>query len=141
MHPSPRNGIDVNGFTLIELMIGLVVLAVLISIAMPSYLNYVNKSRARNASADLMALATNMENSFQRTLSYPVVNAGTTTDTRAQTMAWAPTEPDYFDYTLISTASTYTATATGSGPLADCVLTLNHANDRTVTPDCGFASW
>ena len=49
------------GFTLVELMIAVVVLGILAAIAIPSYTSYVNKSRAKSGSADLAALALNMD--------------------------------------------------------------------------------
>lgn len=128
------------GFTLIELMIAVVVLGVLAAIAIPSYTSYVNKSRAKSGSADLAALALNMENRYQLSLSYPV-NAAGTAATTTMFPAWAPTQSDYFNYTLVSTATSYTLTATGKSSLANCVMTLNNSNARTATSACGFTTW
>lgn len=128
------------GFTLVELMIAVVVLGILAAIAIPSYTSYVNKSRAKSGSADLAALALNMENRYQLQLSYPV-NAAGTVATTTMFPAWAPTQSAYFNYTLVSTATSYTLTATGKGSLASCVLTLNNSNTRTATNACGFTTW
>lgn len=128
------------GFTLIELMITVVVLGVLAAIAVPSYTSFVNKSRAKSASADLAALALNMENRYQLQLVYPVNAAGTVASTTTFP-AWAPTQSSYFNYTLVSTTSSYTLTATGKSSLSGCVLTLNNSNTRTASSSCGFTSW
>ena len=50
-----------SGFTLIELMIAVVVLAILAAIAMPMYSNYITKAKARSAQSDLLALSLVLE--------------------------------------------------------------------------------
>jgi len=129
-----------TGFTLIELMIACVVLAILSAIAIPSYNSFVKKSRAKGASADLAALALNMENSYQLQLSYPL-NAAGTAATTAKFKAWAPTQSQYFDYTVLSTATSYTLKATGKSSLSNCELSLSNTNARTASSACGFTTW
>jgi type IV pilus assembly protein PilE len=67
-----------GGLTLIELMIVVAIVAILAAIALPSYTSYVTKSRAQAATSDLVGMALAMENTFQKTLSYPVYSAYTT---------------------------------------------------------------
>ncbi|MFY7863823.1 type IV pilin protein [Roseateles sp.] len=129
-----------RGFTLIELMVALAVAGILAAIALPSYSSYVNKSRARGASADLSALALNMENSFQLQLKYPV-NPAVTVASNTNFKAWSPTQSAHFNYTLVSTASSYTLTATGKDKLSGCNLTLDNLNARTASSSCGFTTW
>ena len=50
-----------KGFTLIELMIVVAVVAILATIAMPSYQEHVRKSRRAQAKADLVELAQQLE--------------------------------------------------------------------------------
>jgi type IV pilus assembly protein PilE len=128
------------GFTLIEMMVAAVVLAILAAVALPAYTSYINKSRARSAGADLAALALNMENRYQLQLSYPVYAANTAA-TNAIFSAWSPTQASHFSYTMVSTASTYTLTATGKGSSANCTLTLNNVNARAASSACGFTTW
>ncbi|MBT9501248.1 MAG: prepilin-type N-terminal cleavage/methylation domain-containing protein [Burkholderiaceae bacterium] len=129
-----------RGFTLVELMIALVVAGVLAAVALPAYSGFINKSRARDAGADLAALALNMENSFQLQLAYPV-NAASTVASTANFTAWSPTQASHFNYTLVSTATSYTLTATGKSSLNGCVVTLTHANARNASSACGFTTW
>lgn len=128
------------GFTLIEMMVAAIIVAILAGLALPAYTKYVNKSRAKSASADLAALALNMENRYQLQLSYPVYAANTAA-TNAIFSAWSPTQASHFSYTMASTASTYTLTATGQGSSAGCTLSLSHLNARTATSACGFTTW
>lgn len=128
------------GFTLVELMVAVIVAAILAAVAVPNYTSFINKSRARDASADLAALALNLENDFQRQLAYPLNQAGTVATT-ALFPGWSPTQSAYFRYTLVSTANAYTLTATGQGNLAGCTLSLTQVNVRTVSTTCGFTTW
>ncbi|WP_318023302.1 type IV pilin protein [Paucibacter sp. B2R-40] len=129
-----------SGFTLIELLVAVVVVAILAAVALPSYTGYINKSRAKSASADLAALALNMENRYQLQLTYPVYAANTAATTTIFS-AWSPTQASYFNYTMVSTASSYTLTATGKGSSAGCTITLDNLNARTASSSCGFTSW
>lgn len=124
-----------------EMMITIVIISILAAIALPSYQGYITRSRARTATADLMALATDLENTFQRTLSYPVLNTTTTATTAATTIGWSPAGGDFFTFSVVSSANAYTLTATGTGAMSGCNLSLTQANARTATASCGITSW
>lgn len=143
--PPRREAAREKGFTLIELMIVVTVAAILATVAMPAYTRMVNKSRAKDAAADLAALGLNLENRFQLQLSYPVIAAGTAVgaDANSSFTGWASTQSNYFNYALTSSATSYTLTATGKGGLAGCTVTLSGgtSNERNATPACGFTTW
>jgi type IV pilus assembly protein PilE len=50
-----------KGFTLIELLITIVIIAILVSVAYPSYLSYVQKTRRTEAQSTLIELANRQE--------------------------------------------------------------------------------
>lgn len=133
-----------RGFTLIELMIVVAIVAILAAIALPAYQNYVKKSRARSASADLVSLSLQFENDFQRKLVYRALTLNSTEDVASAFTGWAPSQGDNFIYSVASTTTTYTVTATGKSALAGCTLSLSNANVRTVSSaaSCGgMSSW
>lgn len=144
-----------QGLTLIELMVVVAVLGILASIALPAYLSYVTKSRAQAATSDLVGMALALENTFQKTLTYPTGYSNTVipalSSSRSSTSglsdfsAWTPSQSSYFTYKVTTTTSSFTVTATGndSGMSSNCILTLSNENVRTVSSDssCGFTVW
>ncbi|KAF1697212.1 hypothetical protein CSC62_08365 [Pseudoxanthomonas jiangsuensis] len=140
-----RTARTATGFTLIELMVVVAVVAILLAIALPSYLDYVVRSKIRTAQADLQALSAAVENHRQRTLSFPSSAAADTSAVKAAFPGWSPASKaaDFgFSY---SNASGYTVTATGAGgKLSSCTLTLTADNTRTTGDGCksfGDVTW
>ncbi len=110
-----------RGFTLIEVMITVAIVAILSAIALPAYTAYVQRSRVPPALDALSALATRMEQRFQDTGSY----------TCPATLA------DAGDFAIACEADEdgqgFTATATGSGPVDGYGFSINHQGVRATT--------
>jgi type IV pilus assembly protein PilE len=99
-----------SGFTLIELMITVAVVAILAGIAYPSYTEYVKKARRADAKAALLKVQLAQEKYRTNNTSY---------GTLAQ-IGVSSTSPDQY-YTIAvsnNTATAYTATATPAGAQA-----------------------
>ena len=130
------NGHAQQGFTLIELMVVVVVIGILAMVTLPAYQDYIKRSQARVASADLVALSAAMENRFQRQLNY--------TDATTSNVNWQQASTNFTISIDSLTDSAYTLTATGTGTMADCTLTLTQAGVRAVTANSGcggLTSW
>lgn len=160
MHISPQDIVTrhaqrphkLSGFTLIELMMVVAIIGILAAIAVPSYSKYLLKGKVTAAQADLVALSLNLENSYQRQLSYPPNLAAIeekTKDTLKEhnLSSWRPVQKDDFTYSYEKTASgnsayTVTAKAKTSSTLAGCTLTLSSDNARAATAAClGSSTW
>ena len=132
-------------------MIVLAVVAVLASIALPSYAFYVARQRVSVGQSDLVSLAMNMETHLQNNTSYPVVTTTTAiTQTALTGSGWAPVASSHFTYRISAVSQpgttfsgSYTLTAVGSAaPVSGCTMTLTSANVRTLS-GCpgGSISW
>ncbi len=66
------------GFTLIELMIVIAIVAILAAVALPSYQNSVKKGHRKAAQSDLMGFAQAMEKEYATKFTYANAAAGTT---------------------------------------------------------------
>ncbi|HMG58235.1 MAG TPA: type IV pilin protein, partial [Burkholderiales bacterium] len=64
-----------TGFTLIELMVTVAIIAVLAAIAVPNYTDYVKRGKLQEATSNLLAMRTKMEQYFQDNRSYTTPGA------------------------------------------------------------------
>ena len=65
-----------GGFTLIEVMIVVVIIAILVGIGLPSYNNSITRANRADAQAALMGFAQAMERRYQQNLNYLAAAAG-----------------------------------------------------------------
>ena len=124
------------GFTLIELLITMVVLAVLAAIALPSYTDYVTRGKIPEATSNLQAMRTKMEQYFQDNRSYP---------TNGTPCVIQPNNPaadqvqvpqlQYFTMGCTTTNTTYTVTATANAgtDLDGVAYSINQSNVRQTS--------
>src|SRR5438552_19023247 len=67
----PRTKRSVAGFTLIEVMITVAVIAILAAVALPNYFDYVTRSRIVEAKTNLADMRTRLEQYFLDNRAYP----------------------------------------------------------------------
>ena len=120
-----------QGFSLIELMIAVVIVGIITAVAIPNYSDYVTRSRVPEATAALGDLRVRMEQFFQDNRTYPTggcVVAPTAPTATQVSVALGSS----FDFTCAATATTFTVTAAGKGPMAGFQYTLNQFNTRAT---------
>ena len=116
---SAHGGDRASGFTLIELMVVVAIAAILASIALPSYTDYVRRGKVPDATSGLSQGRINMEQWFQ--------------DNRTYVGATCPSNTQNFTFACAPTATTFTITATGIGGMSGFVYTINHLNTHATT--------
>lgn len=132
-----------RGFTLIEAMIVVGIIATTVALAYPAYLDSVRKARRADAESSLLAAAQILERCFTRLNAYTIDDGeggGGCTDPTG------PSQDGYYEITLDddeSGATTYTLIAT---PVGDQVndpcgeYTLDHLGNKSPLPD-GDRCW
>lgn len=121
-----------RGFTLIELMIAVAIVAILVGVALPNYRDYIVRGHLADASNGLALMRAQMERHYQDNRSYATV--GTFTTPCASTDA-APRTFNNFVVTCSGTptATAFTLAATGSGPVAGFTFTIDQTDVRATT--------
>lgn len=109
-----------SGFTLIEVMVTVVILAVLAAVAIPAYRNYISTSRNTEGWNNLAAIKLAQEEFFLENNRYfPDPDGTAQTNDNSLDAYWIAAEKNdrNFDYAVTSSAggTGYTATATGRG--------------------------
>lgn len=122
---------DNKGFTLIEVMITVAIVAILAAIALPSYTDYVKRGKIVEATGNLANYRVQMEQSYQDNRNYGTAGGACGVN--------VPTDK-YFTYTCVvgGTNQTYTATAkskanVGLGPVDAFTYTVTETNVKATT--------
>jgi type IV pilus assembly protein PilE len=126
-----RNSLRDKGFTLIELVVAIAIIAILAAIAYPMYTKYLIRGRRASAQAYLMSVAQQEQRYLLDTRSYA----------DATTLNLTPPSDvsTYYQISIVPTSGpppTFTATATpiATGPQAsDGALSINDAGVKTST--------
>jgi type IV pilus assembly protein PilE len=118
-----------SGFSLIELMIAVAVVALLATVAYPGYRDYTQRGKLAEARSQLMDARAKLEQYYQDNRQYTgadgagfpcnstVINGGM----------------KYFSYSCALAGGTFTITATGQADMAGFVFTINESNVRATT--------
>ncbi|WP_435628067.1 type IV pilin protein [Candidatus Ferrigenium straubiae] len=125
-----------KGFTLVELMIVVVVIAILASIGIPAYGDYVLRGKLTEAMTELAAMRVKLEQYYQDNRTYVGGCA-------AGTVAPLPSGTKYFTYTCPTlTASAFTVTAAGiAAQGTDGFVYTIDQNNAKITTDVPSADW
>ncbi|MEW9573128.1 type IV pilin protein [Rhodanobacter sp. Si-c] len=120
-----------RGFSLIELMIVVAIIAILAGLAVSSYLRYAQQSRRSDAYAALSQDQGILERCYALTFSY--ANVSSAANGCPSMPATSPS--GYYTVALASTSSTYTITATPvtGGPQAGDTACPSFSVDNTGT--------
>lgn len=113
-----------RGFTLIELLVAIAIVAILASVALPSYSDYVRRGRLTEAFNVLAEYRTRMELAYNNNGNYGVSDcslAAPTTDNFALTC------------TLGSDGQDFGATATGTGSMVGYAYAIDGGGNRTTS--------
>jgi type IV pilus assembly protein PilE len=117
-----------RGFTLIELMITVAVIAILAAVALPSYTDYLTRSKFAEATSNLADLRVKMEQRFQDARTYVGGPCAPTGPGGAQIK--------YFTFTCSAgpAAATYTLQAAGNAgsDLEGIAFTVTESNQRAT---------
>jgi type IV pilus assembly protein PilE len=127
-----------RGFTLIELMIVVAIVAILTAIAYPSYRKYVMRSNRAEAKSILLEDAQYMEKNFAEANVFNQTSTGTTISSSSLPYQQAPkTGSVNYNITLSAiTATSYTiqAAPTGAQSGDECgTLTINNLGQNNIS--------
>ncbi len=119
--------LKIRGFTLIEIMITVAIVAILAAVGYPNYTSYVQRGKLAEAISGLSDMRVKMEQYFQDNRTYVgACVAGTTAPLPAATANFS------FSCTPAPAATTYTVVATGIGGMSAFRYSVNQTGGKTT---------
>jgi type IV pilus assembly protein PilE len=122
-----------KGFTLIEVMITVAIVAILASVAIPSYSTFIKQGKLSEGTTALSEVQVKMESFYQNLYNYGTGTCGVPNGTfKNFTLSCA----------LTNSGQGYTFTATGIGAVAGTVYTINQSGTKSTngTKACWIVS-
>ncbi len=120
-----------KGFTLIELMVAVAILAILAAVAIPIYTRYSDRTYRSEAMADLLDCAQALERRASQTFDYLGAAAGGGDDGVIDAAVCQPQSDTRYSITIVGGAANFTLLATPiAGTDENRILTLNSNGQR-----------
>ncbi|HEV6966611.1 type IV pilin protein [Roseateles sp.] len=120
-----------RGFTLIEVMITVAIIAILAAVAVPQYTSYVTRSRLADASTGLATMRAQMERYYQDNRTY--ADSGTFVSPCNNATTSARTFGSFLIGCSKATDKEFVLEAVGSGPVSGFKYTINQQDVRATT--------
>lgn len=112
------------GFTLVEVMVTVAIVAILAAVAVPQYRDYVTRGRIPDATSALAAKQVQLEQYFQDRRTYVNAPACASDATTSQFFTFSCTA---------SSATAYVLAATGKSSMTGFTYTINEGSVRATT--------
>lgn len=121
-----------RGYTLIEAMITVAIVAIIAAIALPSYTDYVTRSKIVEAVTGLTDMRVRLEQYFLDLRQYPTSCVAAGSGAAPAGQIYLPASTKYFTLTCTLSSTIYTVTATGksSQGMGGFTYTIDQANAR-----------
>ena len=122
--------LKIRGFTLIEIMIALAIIAILAAVGYPNYTSYVQRGRIAEAISGLSDMRVKIEQYFQDNRTY--VGGCGAGDGATPPLPTATANFTFSCPAASVTATAFTILATGTGSMSAFRYSINQTNTRTT---------
>ena len=129
MNRSTHTASMVAGFTLIEALITVAVIAILAAVALPNYIEYVTRSKLVEAKTNLSDMRTRLEQYFLDNRTYPDACLAYAAGAAPAGKIYLPASIKNFAVTCALAPTTYTVSAAGLG----FTFTVDQTNAHKTT--------